>query len=190
MEPIFTVDWFTGNIPVWSRILDEFRGKEVHALEIGSFQGRASRWLMENILTHPDATLTCVDTFEGSVEHTPELLRDLRALFDHNLSPFQEKLNVLVGKSNLILPHIDTRFDFAYIDGDHRAFAVLEDAVNAFNLLKFGGIMIFDDYLWNGGARAIDNPRIAIDAFLEINKDRLVILHKDYQVIVRKIVHE
>jgi predicted O-methyltransferase YrrM len=189
MEPIFTVDWFSDNIPLWSRILSEFQGKDVNALEVGSFQGRASRWLMENILTHPNAKLTCIDTFEGSVEHSPELIQDLRTLFDYNLSPFQEKLNVLVGNSRYVLPKLEQSFDFAYIDGDHRAFAVIEDAIHAFRLLKFGGILIFDDYLWTGGSRDIDNPRIAIDAFLEINKGRYVVLHKAYQLIIRKIVH-
>lgn len=190
MEPIFTVDWFSGNIPVWSRILSEFLGKPVEALEIGSFQGRASRWLMENILTHPDARLTCLDTFAGSVEHAPELLRDLRALFDHNLSPFQDKIKVVVGNSQVLLPKSESKYDFIYVDGDHRAFAVLEDAINAFRLLKYGGILIFDDYLWTGGARDIDNPRIAIDSFLTVNRDRFIMLHSGDQVMIRKTVHE
>lgn len=190
MDPIFTVDWFSGNIPMWTTVLSEFRDKEAYGLEIGSFQGKASRWLMENILTHPDSRLTCVDTFEGSVEHTPELLRDLRRLFDHNLSPFQHKLDVVVGNSRHVLPNIQSSFDFAYVDGDHRAFAVMEDAIHAFRMLKYGGVLIFDDYLWSGGARDIDNPAYAIDAFLKMNAGRFVVLHRNYQVIIRKIVHE
>jgi len=39
-------------------------------------------------------------------------------------------------------------FDFIYIDGDHTAEGVLQDAVLAWRLLKAGGIMAFDDYLW------------------------------------------
>lgn len=188
MDPIFTVDWFSGNIPIWSTALSEFQDKEVRGLEIGSFQGRSSRWLMEHILTHPKSRLTCVDTFEGSVEHTPDVLRDLRTLFDHNLSPFQDKLDVMVGDSSHVLPTIQSEFDFAYVDGDHHAFAVLEDAIHAFRMLKCGGILIFDDYAWSVGARDIDRPAYAIDAFLAMNTDRLVVLHKGYQVIVRKTV--
>lgn len=190
MDPIFTVDWFSSNIPIWTHILHEYKGTSAHALEIGSFQGLASRWLMENILTNPDARLTCVDTFTGSVEHSDEMLRDLRKLFDHNMSPFQDKVHVLVGNSRILLPKVETRYDFAYVDGDHRAFAVLEDAINAFRLLKNGGILIFDDYMWDGGGRDIDNPHMAINAFIILNHDRLVVLHKEYQVIVRKIVDE
>jgi hypothetical protein len=33
-------------------------------------------------------------------------------------------------------------------DGSHRARDVLEDAVLSWPLLKVGGIMLFDDYLW------------------------------------------
>jgi predicted O-methyltransferase YrrM len=190
MEPIFTVDWFSGSIPVWSVILDEFRGKPVRGIEIGSFQGRSARWLMETILTHPESRLTCVDTFLGSVEHGPEHLRDLRALFDHNLAPFKERLDVLVGSSLTLLPNHNERYELAYVDGDHHAYAVLEDAINAFRLLKYGGILIFDDYEWAGGEREIDNPKPAIDAFLAIYQGRYILLHKGYQVIVRKIVHE
>ena len=189
MDPIFTVDWFTGNIGVWSRILAEFRNTPAKGLEIGSFQGRASRWLLETILTHPEARLACVDTFKGSIEHTPDLVQDLRGLFEHNIAPFRSKVDVYAGSSRSILPTMEPGYDFAYVDGDHRGFAVLEDAVNAFRLLKYGGILIFDDYLWTGGARDIDNPKPAIDAFLSLNRDRIIVLHNDYQIIVRKVAH-
>ncbi len=193
MEPVYTVDWFSGNISLWSHCLREFKDRPVNALEIGSFQGRSSRWLFENILTHPDARLTCVDTFEGSEEHyaVPGLLTNLRGLFDHNLKPYEEKLTVLVGSSQSILRTHSDSYDFAYVDGDHHAPSVLEDAMNAFRLLKYGGILIFDDYLWTGGGPdPTQNPKLAIDAFLAVNAKRLLVLFKDYQVIVRKVVHD
>ena len=40
-------------------------------------------------------------------------------------------------------------FDLIYIDGSHTAADVLTDAVLAFQLLRVGGVMIFDDYLWS-----------------------------------------
>ena len=47
--------------------------------------------------------------------------------------------------------------------------------------------MIFDDYLWFAMKKYIDNPKSAIDAFLEIYSDKINILFKDYQVIIEKI---
>ena len=190
MEPLFTEDWFSGNIGTWSQILREFRGNPVRALEIGSFQGRSTRWLLEDILTHPASRITCVDTFKGSVEHSAHHIRNMRELFEHNIQPFAEKVDILEGNSQVVLRTHAGAYDFAYVDGDHRAFAVLEDTIHAFRLLKYGGILIFDDYLWLGGKRPIDNPRPAIDAFMALNADRFVLLHSDYQVILRKIVHE
>jgi len=68
--PNFSVDWHSHNIPHWRRILERYRGQpKVRALEIGSFEGRSTIWLLENILTHETAHIDCIDTFKGSVEH-------------------------------------------------------------------------------------------------------------------------
>lgn len=79
-------------------------------------------------------------------------------------------------------------FDFAYIDGDHEAMNVLEDAVLCFRLVKPGGVMIFDDVLWqdphNWGVRLF--PKLAVDAFLTMYEHRIEILHRGYQVFVRR----
>jgi hypothetical protein len=53
-------------------------------------------------------------------------------------------------------------------------------------LLKRGGILIFDDYLWNQDIPIEDRPQIAIDNFLNEFASQLAILHKGYQVIVKK----
>lgn len=188
MNPIFSTDWFSHHIPIWTNILQELKGKPIEAIEIGSFEGRSSRWLMENVLTHPDAHLTCIDTFKGPITYKSPDFHNIFDIFNHNLQPFQTKLNVLVGDSRVIVPKLEEQYDFAYIDGSHKAADVLEDAIHVFRLLKPNGILIFDDYLWEkGGPLPIDNPKIAIDAFLSIYSDKLIVLHKDYQIIVRKL---
>jgi len=55
-----------------------------------------------------------------------------------------------------------------YIDASHYAPDVLSDAVIAFKLLKPGGMLIFDDYLWSGDENIVYYPKIAIDAFTNI----------------------
>ena len=63
-------------------------------------------------------------------------------------------------------------FDLIYIDGSHTAPDVLTDAVLAFQLLRVGGVMIFDDYLWSMEAPLyvdpLNMPKPAIDAFTMI----------------------
>ena len=53
----FSTDWFSMNIPLWKKLLKEFKGKPgVNYLEIGLFEGRSFFWMLENILTHPTST--------------------------------------------------------------------------------------------------------------------------------------
>ena len=188
---IFTVDWFSYNIPIWTHYFKELKDKpNLRFLEIGSFQGRSTIWLLENILTDKTSTITCIDTFEGSIEHTLHFQNDIKNLFDifsYNISKFKNKVNIIKDKSQVALKQINEQYDFIYIDGDHKASSVIEDAILSFPLLKKGGIMIFDDYQWFEMKKYIDNPKAAIDAFLEIYADKITVLYKNHQVIIEKI---
>ena len=46
------------------------------------------------------------------------------------------------------LRKVDGSYDIVYIDGWHSAFGAMADGVMSWPLLKVGGVMIFDDYLW------------------------------------------
>ena len=90
-------------------------------------------------------------------------------------------LNLKLNKnfSKNITEKITNKFDFIYIDGSHQAADVLSDAVNAFKLLRPGGIMCFDDYLWHWADRPynpLDTPKAAIDAFTMIYAQKLQVL--------------
>lgn len=191
---MFTSDWFSHNIPIWMNVLSEFRDKSVKALEIGSYQGRSAVWLLENILTHPDATLTCVDTFEGSAEHTFDQKVGIWDMFQNNvITNFGPKVNVLRGKSGDIMRTFpaDEVFDIVYIDGCHYSANVMEDAVLTFPLLRVGGILIFDDYLGGEpGERHLPfNPKTGIDGFLAAYAPYINTIYSGYQHIVKKTGH-
>jgi predicted O-methyltransferase YrrM len=82
-----------------------------------------------------------------------------------------------------------SEYDFIYIDGDHSAAAVVGDAIGAYRLLKTGGLLAFDDYLWrpsNGGGEALA-PAVAIDTFLGGYGHSIQVIEKGLQVWVRKI---
>lgn len=176
----FSTDWTSAHAEQWSKSLAKFKGKpDVEGLEIGCFEGRTSIWLLENIATDPTAGMTCIDVFTEPMEKR----------FDHNIrvAGFTDKITKLKGYSQDVLRTLDyDSFDFVYIDGCHRASCVLSDAVMAWDLLKPGGIIIFDDYLLNLKDPPTERPKIAIDAFLANYQDRLDVLSKEYQVIVEK----
>src|SRR5689334_15173769 len=66
-HPKFTVDWFSSNIDHWENWLNVLKNKpRLRFLEIGCFEGRATRWFLENILTHRTSKIVCVDTFLGN----------------------------------------------------------------------------------------------------------------------------
>ena len=179
----FSKDWVTDNSGNWERVLSGFKGKaDIHALEIGSFEGRSALWFLENVLTDSTASITCVDIWVGPYEK----------LFDENVKVYGQsnKLIKVKSRSDEALRKLNRdSFDFIYIDGSHLAKDVLVDAVLAWDLLKPGGYIIFDDYNWYGvRSWLVPNftPKIAIDAFVNIFQPYLEIIHKDYQLVVRK----
>ena len=134
----FTTDWFCGNEKHFSRYLTHLVDMPCQILEIGSYEGRATVWLLENIATHPQAGITCIDIAE-------------QLSFRKNIlaarSP--EKVHLQIGLSRHLLRSFPANtFDFIYVDGGHGSVEVLEDAVLSFLLLKRAGIMAFDDYKW------------------------------------------
>jgi predicted O-methyltransferase YrrM len=169
----FTNDWFgaTGRY-IWDKILPQLGPKRI--LEIGSYEGRSACFLIEK-LSGP-LEIHCVDTWEGGAEHKRIDMSFVKRRFDSNTqatianSKNEVNLKTHVGSSDTILSQMQVEykdyFDFIYIDGSHVAADVLCDAVLAFRLLRSGGVMCFDDYLWRDeAADPINCPKVAIDAF-------------------------
>lgn len=192
----FTVNWFeTSGQANFEKYLAEFKDKpNLTFLEIGCFEGQATCWLLDNILTNNDAIIHVIDTFEGSMEHLDKTahIENLGELFDRFLNNIGSSYKVLIhpGKSQEVLQNeikIDRTFDFIYVDGSHTAYDTLVDAVLAFQRLKVGGVMIFDDYGWNGYAEDYLCPKLGIDSFLNCFKGQYELLFKEYQVGIKKL---
>lgn len=193
---IFSNDWFSPNIELWNKVLRKFKGKpDLLFLEIGCFEGRATLWLLENILTHPTSKIVVVDTFKDNSKHVEEKKYiNLLERFKENLSvylssdPKKNKVIIKKGFSHAVLKKEkpELKYDFIYIDASHVAVNVLEDAVLAWRLLKQHGILIFDDYEWNAYSNPLLCPKVSIDAFLKIFKNQFKLRHKGYQVVVEK----
>ena len=146
-------------------------------LQIGAFTGDASVWLFEHILTGPNATLSDVDTWTGSDEPDHEAMdfADVERVYDERtrdipgLSKFKEASQSFLQGPWWTAPW----FDFIYVDGDHTAVGVLSDAVHAIPLLKVGGLIAFDDYMWKSDKGRLNDPGPAIDVVADLYSDRL-----------------
>jgi len=185
----FTQDYVTVNEETWKTVLGRYvNSPNTKILEIGSYEGRSTIWFLENILTHETAEITCLDHF-------------FCESFYLNISKFAPKVRLVTNNSQIALrdkSFLVPCFDVIYIDGGHSAPDVIADAILSFTSLKIGGILIFDDYLWDDETfldkgKVFNNeeiirqqPKLAIDAFISIYFDSLELIHKEYQVILRK----
>lgn len=185
----FTQDWFDISAKQnFIKYLDKLKGQDnLNFLEIGCFEGKSTRWLLENILTG-NSKIAVIDTFEGSEEHIRDGIEIIGLEgFKENVVEYLDKVEIHQGFSQKILRNsfYPEKFDFIYVDGSHRACDALQDMCFSWDLLKKGGLMIMDDYAWNGFNDHL-NACIAIDAFLNCFKDEYELLLKEYQVVIKK----
>src|SRR5690242_1519030 len=90
-DPVYSTDWFSNHIDNWSQWLGKLKGKaDLQFLEIGSFEGRSTRWLLDNILTHPVSHIYCIDVFELFNMD----MEAVRERFEYNIKPYQEKVSL------------------------------------------------------------------------------------------------
>jgi predicted O-methyltransferase YrrM len=185
-------NWFIqgGAQANFEKFLLPYAGQEVNFLQIGAYTGDATEWLFTNVLTNPTSTLTDVDTWEGSDEpahdemdwHSVEETYDLRTWHLQNEARlFKRKMF-----SEDFFEKDVQRYDFIYIDGDHKAASVLQDGMNAIPRLKSGGIIAFDDYQWSLGKGPAFDPKPAIDAIRLCYSDSLEVIDIGLQVWMKK----
>ena len=143
-------------------------------------------------------TMTCIDPFADrpvtafSYDSIPED-RSIENLFRANTAEVKkpgQTLEVVANMSFHALAQliVDKRqYDFIYVDGSHNADDALADAVMCFGLLRPGGVMLFDDYLWEDGVSAyLGRPKQSIDAFVNMFYHRLKLGLVNYQLAIVK----
>lgn len=188
----FSNTWFDINArTVWDRIIPQIKPEKI--LEIGSYEGASTCFLIDKMADTGPLEIHCVDTWDGGVEHKDggEDMARVEATFDSNIrAAVGERTTVSVikykGYSDEMLARLLAEgkrgyFDFIYVDGSHQAADVLCDAVLGFRLLKVGGVMVFDDYIWSedlaGGKDFFRCPKPAVDAFVNINLRKLNVIN-------------
>jgi len=205
----FTNNWFEwAALPVWNDLIPQIRPTRV--LEIGSYEGCSTCYLIEKLAAYHDTEIHCVDTWEGGVEHGDEGrvksdMSEVEKRFHHNIEVAKSKaggsapqITLYKSFSDVALSKMLTEgkqgyFDFIYVDGSHQAPDVLCDAVLSFRLLKVNGVIVFDDYLWQETSLSenmdpIRCPKIAIDAFTTIYCRKTKIFKAPlYQMYIKKL---
>ena len=196
----FTKDWFKSDDLV--QFLPLKTQEEIHILEIGSFEGKSTIWFLENILTNDKSTITCVDPWtsytqdENSFDSYNKIdsewnFEDNKNTFLYNidLSGVSNKVIIEQGYSNEILPKFivdKKRYDIIFIDGNHTSPFVITDGIMSWYLLKKGGLMIFDDYLW-GDCNSTLSPKLAVDSFVVCFKDYIEVVWSKFRLSIKKI---
>lgn len=171
----------------WLNWLGKFIGRPVKALELGSFNGTATSWMLQNILVHEDSRILCVDSLEG-IPSLPEMKDErLHWEFEAHIAPWRGKVKFWKMRTVPALAALigeEWTFDLAYIDASHVARDVLFDACACYRICKPGSVIIFDDYGLNWDLP--DLPcRIGIDAFYAAHRQHLRLLEgSSYQFAV------
>lgn len=181
MEYQFTENWFVNHLPIWRDLFSKYSPERI--LEVGSFEGRSAAYITEECSSLRQ--LVCIDMWQDY----PGMQREFAGVqmscvekrFDDNMvvarrrRPSPIDFRKIKDKSAHALATLFAErqtFDLIYIDGSHMASDVLTDAVFAFQLLRLGGVMILDDYLWRDkdtdGRDILYAPKAAIDAFTNV----------------------
>ena len=198
----FTNKWFEDSArKVWDSLVLQLKPKRI--LEIGSYEGASTCYLIEKLAVTEQIEIHCVDTWEGGLEHRALEMPSVEKRFHRNIKTARERVGNHVeiflhkGMSDVTLCKLLAEgkhgyFDFIYVDGSHQAPDVLCDAILSFRLLRNNGVIAFDDYLWQerlqSGTDPVRCPKPAIDAFTNIYCRKIRLLSAPlYQVYVQKL---
>ena len=176
-------DWFSGNIPIWNFFFKKYNliYKKINYLEIGSFEGRSSLFVLKNL---KNSKCHYVDTFTGSDEHSKINFLKVFENFTKNIEPYKNKVNIYKTSSNNFFKENKLYFDLIYVDGSHYADHVYADALNSFKFLNKDGLIIFDDFVWTYYDNINNNPIGGLIPFLKKNFYNLKILYVNFQLII------
>ena len=151
-------------------------------LEIGAFEGFATKWVCDNLL-QPNGRCICIDPMQDFYTEEDRT----HPYFD---GQYQRFLRTTKGlpvelrrvKSQLELPKMHAfRFDLIYIDGRHDYEGVYLDAFHSFPIVKVGGYICFDD--WCGYS---EETTKGIQRFLDEFNGRYEIVKDAYQLLIKR----
>ena len=177
--------WFCNNLNYLSVNFKDINNIK-NILEIGSYEGRSAIFFLKNF---NGSKITCVDTWCGSDELKHVNFELIEENFDFNTSFYQSNKYLFKYKmtSNEFFKKNHKYFDLIFVDGDHSSDQVKVDLINSWNILKNGGYLILDDYMWWFYKDLKKNPSTPINNFIKENISNISKLNIWHQVIIKKI---
>ena len=161
-------------------------------LEIGSYEGTSLIGMLSHL---PQSKAIAVDCWENRDDPCLKagLLDDAELAFDLNTAAFKDRITKMKGYSQSVLPSLirqNRQFDFIYVDGSHTAFNTHSDLQFAWALLKQGGVLAIDDYLYDPfhGQQPLETPKPAIDHFIASHAFEFTKISIGYRVFLQKTV--
>jgi hypothetical protein len=190
----FTADWFTSRIKDWEQHVEHLKGQPFNYLEIGSYEGRSILHIHDNYATNKNCFLVSVDPYPSYHDLSDKLINAAEERFYRNISG----KNIVHFKMDMIEFSMFKRltiaepsfYDLIYVDGSHLSFDCFTDSQLSWRLLKTGGVMVLDDYgltNYNNAGKEFENCRFGIDYFLKSIEGKFELLHKGWQVVIKKL---
>ena len=177
-----TYNWFGSNPEIWFYIFKklDFLNKKLNILEIGTFEGRSAAFFYKYLDVNKLVTVDLMK--KDSIEY---------GNFEYNSKKFIN-CDFYNLRSDIFFKEtkLKQEFDIIYIDGSHFYADVLKDAISSYSILKSGGIIIFDDFLYTRQTRRFKRPEFmnVIGGILYfLNQKKLKLIYVGHQVIVQKI---
>ena len=183
----FSNKWFLNNFEIFSFFLPDDKNVKFDYLEIGCYEGLSSFYVLSE---YNNVCAYLIDLWDLPNPNSQIISNNFNLVeknFDDNLNGFAYKKikeDSVIGMRKLLKEN--KFFDFIYIDGSHNGEDVLSDAIEAFKILKKGGLIFFDDFLQHEKNRKIQSY-VGIEKFLELYSNDLQIVFFQNNLAVKKI---
>jgi predicted O-methyltransferase YrrM len=165
-------------------------------LEVGVYTGTS---LIEIIRKIPNSFGLGVDRWENYNENNISILKtieqnNIESVFYRNIknAGLENRIKGVKGRSaNVLLEliHSDLQYDFIYVDGSHLCLDVFLDLFLAWKLLRKGGVIAIDDYMYHVDKireQPYEYPYEAVNKFLKDIDGEYKMIDMDYRVFLEK----
>lgn len=170
----FTQDWFSYKINVIKNILDKYQKNYPNKiLEIGSFEGLSTSFFL---YLFNNSKIDVVDLF----------LPQYKEVFDKNLKIINNgSVKIFKTNSHNFLSNNNESYDLIFVDGGHGYLDVLVDLLYSYKFLNLDGILLIDDYDWDGSDKT-KSVRLATNHFLDIIEDTFAPIYYGQFAVIQK----